>query len=434
VIFGVPPLYLQGDTKYKWFTHMANNTFQFGFIIHKAKANNKGESPILAKITVNGKPLRVSTGIRTKGDTWENQKIKGRTPTIKACNDKLDLIKSDFLNLFNTYRNGENITVEKIVALYKGVNIEEEKKITFSQVAQIQIQRKTKEKESGMGTQRNVRKYEVTKEKFLDYLKEDIPVNQINEDHVHGFEVYLNSLEKHTAQQSVNKELMRLRSFLKIANKKGYLLTDPFDEFKYKRFKVKIDFYTADELKKAEDATIFNERLDIVRDIGILFSSYTSLAYGEYSKLTWDHIMTHTNNQKYIHIDRNKTVDRGGNSCIIPLLPKALAILDKYKDHPVCIAEGKCFPIISNQKMNLYLKEVATLLGIKANAKFKCHTGRKTFATTIAMNNDLPIETISAVMGHGSITMTQKFYAQILNEKVFRDMDQLKERLANVVG
>jgi site-specific recombinase XerD len=87
------------------------------------------------------------------------------------------------------------------------------------------------------------------------------------------------------------------------------------------------------------------------------------------------------------------------------------------------------FPIISNQKVNSYLKEIADLCGIKKNLTF--HIARHTFATTITLSNGVPIETVSKMLGHTKIATTQ-IYARVLEKKVSDDMTLLRKKLNKV--
>jgi len=103
----------------------------------------------------------------------------------------------------------------------------------------------------------------------------------------------------------------------------------------------------------------------------------------------------------------------------------AQAILEKYKDHPKCLSERKVLPTVSNQKMNAYLKEIGDICGISKNLTF--HIARHTFATTVTLSNGVPIETVSMMLGHKNIKMTQH-YAKILDRKVSDDMKVLKEK------
>ena len=105
----------------------------------------------------------------------------------------------------------------------------------------------------------------------------------------------------------------------------------------------------------------------------------------------------------------------------IPLLEVPLQILARYMNHPQCINEDRALPVWSNQKLNEYLKEIADLCGIKK--KLTYHMARHTFATTITLNNGVPVETISKMLGHRNIKITQR-YAKLLDQKISQDMNQ----------
>src|SRR6185437_3447713 len=163
------------------------------------------------------------------------------------------------------------------------------------------------------------------------------------------------------------------------------------------------------------------ERLSQVRDI-FLFSCFTGLAYADLQKLRRSEISTGIDGGKWIFTRRQKT----DTASRIPLLPTAQQILEKYLDHPLC-RNDKVLPILSNQKMNQYLKEIADVCHIDKYLTF--HIARHTFATTITLSNGVPIETVSKMLGHRNLKTTQH-YAKILDRKVSNDMQALKERLS----
>jgi site-specific recombinase XerD len=163
------------------------------------------------------------------------------------------------------------------------------------------------------------------------------------------------------------------------------------------------------------------DRLTQVRDI-FLFSCYTGLAYSDVQKLRRSEISTGIDGGKGIFTRRQKT----DTASRIPILPMAEAILLRYADHPQCKAKDRVLPILSNQKMNAYLKEIADCCGITKRLTF--HIARHTFATTITLSNGVPIETVSKMLGHRNLKTTQH-YAKILDRKVSQDMQALKEKL-----
>ncbi|MFN6014292.1 MAG: site-specific integrase, partial [Flavobacteriales bacterium] len=153
-----------------------------------------------------------------------------------------------------------------------------------------------------------------------------------------------------------------------------------------------------------------------------VFCCYTGLAYVDVSKLKPSNIITYPDGTLWINLSRTKTdVDSH-----IPLLPKAVEIIEKYKGHPETDIKGTVLPIRSNVKFNAYLKEVADLCGIEKN--LTTHLARHTFATTVTLNNDVPIETVSKMLGHKNLKTTQ-IYAKVLDKKVGADMKILQEKL-----
>jgi site-specific recombinase XerD len=100
-------------------------------------------------------------------------------------------------------------------------------------------------------------------------------------------------------------------------------------------------------------------------------------------------------------------------------------IIDKYADYPICVNKNQLLPILSNQKMNSYLKEIAAVCGINKELTF--HIARHTFATTVTLSNGVPLETVSKMLGHTNLKTTQH-YAKILDKKISDDMLLLKEK------
>ena len=134
-------------------------------------------------------------------------------------------------------------------------------------------------------------------------------------------------------------------------------------------------------------------------------------------------ITTGIDGEKWIIINRKKTDGRSP----IPLLPQAMDIINKYKNDPVALEKGKLLPVNSNQRMNGYLKEIADITGITKNLTM--HLARHTFATTITLSNEVPIETVSKMLGHNSIKTTQ-IYSKVVDTKISNDMQALKAKLS----
>ena len=146
------------------------------------------------------------------------------------------------------------------------------------------------------------------------------------------------------------------------------------------------------------------------------------MAYIDVKQLTRNQIAKGIDGAFWIFSNRQKTE----SATNIPLLPQAIKLLDKYKSHPQCIAENKLLPVLSNQKMNSYLKEIADLCVITKILTY--HIARHTFATTVTLSNNVPIESVSKMLGHKSIKQTQQ-YAKVVDIKLSQDMTILKNKL-----
>ncbi|MBK8088894.1 MAG: integrase catalytic domain-containing protein [Chitinophagaceae bacterium] len=201
---------------------------------------------------------------------------------------------------------------------------------------------------------------------------------------------------------------------------KNWLQKHPFLGYKLKTKQTERPYLSETELKNLEAKEFTIERLAHVRDM-FVFSCYTGLAFIDVSNLTKDSITIGIDGERWIYTSRQKTK----TASRIPLLPPALAIIEKYKANPQACNKMKLLPIPSNQKVNAYLKEIADLCEIKKQLTF--HIARHTFATTVALTNGVPIESVSKMLGHKKLQTTQH-YAKILDKKVSADMQPLRDK------
>ncbi|MGB0182888.1 MAG: site-specific integrase [Schleiferiaceae bacterium] len=182
-------------------------------------------------------------------------------------------------------------------------------------------------------------------------------------------------------------------------------------------------YLNEEELNRLIGLELHFDRLERVRDM-FLFSCFTGLSYADVKKLKREEIEC-TSEGNWIKTRRRKT----GQRAHIPLLSIAWSVIEKYNPFfEELLATDRILPILSNQKMNAYLKELATLAQIDKQLSF--HIARHTFATTVTMLNGVPIESVSKMLGHKSIRSTQ-LYARIVDQKVGEDMRTLATRLEN---
>ena len=206
-----------------------------------------------------------------------------------------------------------------------------------------------------------------------------------------------------------------------IARNNGILIGDPFANYKIRLEKVDRGYLTEDEIKIILKKKMVSERLEQVRDV-FIFSCFSGLAYVDVANLKEDNIRKSFDGNLWIITKRQKT----NTDVNVPLLDIPKMILEKYKGK---LPNGKVLPIISNQKLNTYLKEIANVCGIKKNLTF--HLARHTFATTTTLAKGVPIETVSKMLGHTNIETTQ-IYARITNNKISNDMQGLDKKFVGI--
>ncbi|MDE7421725.1 MAG: site-specific integrase, partial [Muribaculaceae bacterium] len=193
---------------------------------------------------------------------------------------------------------------------------------------------------------------------------------------------------------------------------------------RFRRTKAERTFLTEPELKSmmALDLKAF-PRIESVRDT-FVFCCFTGLAFIDVQTLRRTDISTDSDGRMWIRKTREKTDELS----IIPLLDVPKSIMDKYENHPTVLAKGVVLPVMSNQKVNAYLKELADLA--KISKHLTSHIARHTFAT-MSLNNHVPLETISKMLGHSDIKTTQ-IYAKMMDKTISEDMEVMRTKFNGV--
>ena len=194
---------------------------------------------------------------------------------------------------------------------------------------------------------------------------------------------------------------------------------DPFVNYKMKLEKTDRGYLTFNELNDIIQKNFVIKRLDQVRDV-FVFQCFTGLAYCDTYKLTSRNILKDDNGVLWINAKRTKT----DTPIHVPILPIAEKILNKYSSSNEDIE--KLLPVLTNQKMNAYLKEIADLCGIEK--RLSCHLARHTFATTVTLANGISLESVSKMLGHTNL-VTTKIYARMLDSRVLNEMQILSSKL-----
>ncbi|MBS1572999.1 MAG: site-specific integrase [Bacteroidetes bacterium] len=399
---------------------MIEKSLSILFYLKKSKNDKKASLPVYLRITVNGAVTEMTTKYNCDPERWNSQaqRARGTNETSRTLNMLLDTLER---KVHET--RIKLIEIEKeitAVAIKNALTGREEKKLMLLDFFKQHNERITAliNSEFAPGTiERYNTAFDHTRNFIMwKYGKADIELKSLSFDFVTNFEFYLKS-ERKCSHNTTIKYISNLRKIVNHCVKSGWLHKDPFIGFKMTKKEVLRDYLTEDELKTIATKQFNTDRLDQIRDI-FLFSCYTGLAYIDVFQLRQSNIGIGIDGNNWLFTKRQKT----DIPSRIPLLPMAQTILEKYKDHPKCLSERKVLPTVSNQKMNAYLKEIGDICGFSKNLTF--HIARHTFATTVTLSNGVPIETVSMMLGHKNIKMTQH-YAKILDRKVSDDMKKL---------
>jgi len=252
------------------------------------------------------------------------------------------------------------------------------------------------------------------------YKEQDLPIQCLDMEFVNDLEQWLKT-ERKCGQNATMKYISILKMIVLFCVDNNWLEKEPFARFKMSKEEVIPEYLTKEEIQSISVKEIKIERLSQVRDV-FLFCCFTGLAYVDIKKLNASEVSVGVDNELWIFTRRGKT----NIPSRIPLLPMSKGILDVYKDHPQCVNSKKLLPVLSNQKYNSYLKELADIWGISKN--LTTHTAQHTFVTTVTLSNGVPIESVSKMLGHKKLQTTQH-YARVLDIKVSEYMEALRIKL-----
>ena len=399
------------------------STFNILFYIKRNEPKKDGRVVIMVRVTINGIRSQFSSKLLVQPEQWDskNEWVKGQVAEARNLNRLLENIRSSLNVHYNKFMSIDgHVTPERLRNIFLGLDEQEQTIISFFDKYNDQYKLKV-----GMtSTHKTYIRFLLTRERLAEFMKRrynlsDMSIKEITVSFIDEFYLYIRN-NTECNHNSTLKFLQRIRTILYFAKNNGLSFTDPFGSFRFRYDKVNRGYLDQDELDILYTKKFPSARLSQVRDI-FIFSCYTGLAYVDIFELTEDKIRKAFDGHLWIMTKRQKT-DVNTN---VRLLDIPLTILEKYKDKQ---KNGKVLPMISNQKINDYLKEIADICGIEMKITF--HVARHTFASTVALGNDVPMESIQSMLGHADIKTTQ-IYAHMINRKLSRDMDKMAKAVNN---
>ena len=400
------------------------STFNVLYYLKRNAIRKDGRMPIVTRVTVDGHVAQFNTKLEIQPDNWsvKMSKVIGHSSDSKQHNAQLEEIKASLHSIYHELQRKDNyVTAEKVKNEFLGISENHETLLSLFQKHNEDVKKLIGVSKSA-GT---YQKYEVTRrhlQKFmqLKYQITDISLKEIKHLFVTDFEIYL--LTTAVCNTNTTAKFMQFfKRIILIARNNGLIATDPFANYKIRLINVDRGYLTQEDVEKILKKEFAIKRLELVRDI-FIFSCFTGLSYIDVKNLTNKEIRTSFDNNLWIMTKRQKTkVDSN-----ILLLDVPKMIIEKYKGKSI---NDQVLPILSNQKMNAYLKEVGDLCEVDKELTF--HLARHTFATTITLAKGVPIETVSKMLGHTNIRTTQ-IYARITDSKISNDMQALAGKLQGI--
>jgi integrase/recombinase XerD len=398
------------------------HTFSILFWIRRKKIQD-GKAPVYARVTIDGMRSEISIKRSISPCNWNPKKgsAKGNKEESRMLNDYIELVRNQIYDCYQQLQQQKkSITADTIKKKYLG---QDEKEHTVISTFEYHNSRMHTEMDPG-----STRGY-ITTLKFLKLFlskemnAQDVFLSQLNYKFLIDFQVFVKTSKEIKRPRPCNqngsiRHVKRLKKVINMAIKNEWLNRDPFVKYKFEFDKFNRGYLTADQMAHLEKMDLKSQTLTYIRDV-FIFCCYTGLSYIDAFKLAPESITIGIDGGFWISIEREKT----DNPVKVPLLSKPLAILKKYKDHPMCKNKNRLLPVYSNTTMNTQLKTLAKLCSIKKNVTF--HMARHSFATTVTLTNGVPIESVSAMLGHSSIKTTE-IYAKIVQSKVNGDMAALR--------
>lgn len=399
------------------------NTLSILYYLKRGHLNRNGECPVMCRISVRGEKETFSSHVYTSPENWDvkSARVIGRTAKVIKQNKILtDLQVTLTRHYYDIEQRNGYVTAEMIKNAYMGITAKVESLLPI-------YKEFLEETEALIGIQKSKKtyeKYERCYRRVQEFIREkyhvsDIAFRDLKPMFLVDFEVWL-ATKKNCSTNTIYKFLQLLRMPILKAKRMGIVFKDPYEGYKMKKVSVDRGYLTEDEVIAIATHEITIPRLEQVRDI-FIFCCYTGLAYSDVAALRQSNIQKMFDGRLWIVTHRQKTK----TNVNVPLLPMAKKILEKYnweeaeKDAPI-------LPVVSNQKSNAYLKEIADICKVEKHLTF--HLARHTFATTMTLGKGVPIESISKMLGHTNISTTQ-IYARITNDKISKDMDELSRNL-----
>ena len=389
--------------------------FRILFYLKRNAPKSNGLVPVMCRITVNGKISQFSCKLDVDEKHWDVKtgRMTGRSVVALEANRMLDKIRVGINKAYQDICDKDNyVTAEKVRNAFLGMGMNHE-----TLLAVFRQHNEDYAKQVGkIKSQRSYWKYCTVYNHLSEFIRQrykvsDIALKELAPAFITDFELFLRT-EKNHCTNTIWSYMMPFKRIIYMSINNGWLQRDPFYAYSITKEETKRGFLSKEEIKMLIEGSFKKKSYELIRDL-FIFCCFTGLSWTDMANLTKENLQTSFDGHLWIKTNRQKT----GTETNLRLLEVPLRIIKKYEG---CSEDGKLLPVPCYPNCKNGIKVIAKKCGIEKNVTW--HMSRHSFATTVCLSNDMPIETLSKMLGHRSIRTTQ-IYAKITAEKVSNDME-----------
>lgn len=368
-------------------------TFSMQFYCRPSKTTKDGFAPVEMVLTINGERVVINLPRKEKPNEFQRLMKSKKPNELKTF---IDLMRSKIYDVQNALiMDGQPMTSSTVREYFRTGGV---KSYTYKDLFDA-FMTKIRLEDVSVST---YRKYQRVIDLWCDLCPIEKDVKTVT--NVVAREFY-NSLQKSYEQSTVAGMATKIKCVFQYAVDNGKLSVNPFAGIKIAKGEKDVEFLMEDEIQQIINTPMPTPSLERVKDL-FLWMCGTGQSYADMAQLSPDDIQE-VDGHRYISKNRQKT----GVEYTTIVLPFASEIYDRY--------DGK-LPVITNQRMNIYLKAVQGAVGLKK--RLHCHMARHSFAC-LALNKGIRIETVAKALGHSSSNLRQtQHYAKLLKRTVISEL------------
>ena len=387
--------------------------------LKKSGLDKSGKAPIMGRITIGRSIAQFSGKLSCNPDLWNprESRMDGKSREAVEVNGRLE-------NLLLSIQSSHQSLLARSCS-FDATDVKEQFQGSVQTRCMLieRLDKLIKEKESHIGI--DIRKesmagYHSTRIRLLEFIQKkykvsDLAFSQLTENFIHEFQQYFLG-ECGFQESSFYNVATHLKTVCRLAYREGLADVLLFDKTKIskgnKKLPKALDKEALEKLK-ALHLEDLEEEMETARDI-FLFACYTGAAYCDLMELNKSHLVRDDEGCLWLKFNRQKT----GVPCRVKLLPQAIRLMEKLHSEE----REALLPFMRYATYQSYLKALRLRAGIPF--PFTTHTARHTFATLITLEQGVPIETVSKMLGHSNVSMTER-YAKVTSQKLFEEFDRL---------